>query len=355
MGQIYNLKCPADLKFNPDSMKCDLTDNIPLCQNEISTDQSTQTAASPIDCSSLPDGTYGNGQCSEYYIACHQGRMASMRCPSNLYYNQVSKQCDFKKNVKECITEENTPSNGLPGMDVQMPVQHQTQQSQLPQQTHTQSDSFPSFSCLNKADGVYSPQDQGCVDFFWMCTNSRTFKSACPRGLYYNRNTKQCDHKSSIAECNQFQPITAFVSNNILNPYQNKGVAYEQSCPNGLVYNRMMGLCDHYDNCIRAVNPNTPMPSQIAPVAAEGFPPLEPGPVIIQQPISTTPAKEMDCTNKPDGFYSIGCSANYYACAGGSMSTFTCPANLKYDSVMKVCNYAENVPACRAAEPAKVP
>lgn len=63
------------------------------------------------------------------------------------------------------------------------------------------------FSCDNKVNGIYAARSGQCIDWFWLCADSRPFKFDCPSGLFFNRQTKQCDYKTLIPECNDGQPV----------------------------------------------------------------------------------------------------------------------------------------------------
>ncbi|VDK55564.1 unnamed protein product [Cylicostephanus goldi] len=58
---------------------------------------------------------------------------------------------------------------------------------------------------------------------------------------------------------------------------------------------------------------------------------------------------KMSCTNKTDGFYTIGCSSTFFSCVNGqivSKSVGTCQDGLFYDSERNTCDHKFRVRAC---------
>ncbi|MFH4974497.1 hypothetical protein AB6A40_001206, partial [Gnathostoma spinigerum] len=53
------------------------------------------------------------------------------------------------------------------------------------------------------------------------------------------------------------------------------------------------------------------------------------------------------CDEKPNGYYSMGCSSRYYGCSNGIETAFMCPNALKFNEHTGKCDYIENVPACK--------
>ncbi|VDD93232.1 unnamed protein product, partial [Enterobius vermicularis] len=56
------------------------------------------------------------------------------------------------------------------------------------------------------------------------------------------------------------------------------------------------------------------------------------------------------CDELEDGFYTDGCSSNYYGCANKMTIYMTCQPGLFFDEVAQTCDYKDNVPACNTAK-----
>ncbi|VDM39671.1 unnamed protein product [Toxocara canis] len=263
LGQTYNMTCPGDLKFNPDNAKCDYSVNVALCMNA--------EFSGPFDCSSRIDGVYGSGTCSTSYFSCYQGVATEMPCPPNLYYNSQTKGCDYKENIKEC----NLPT-GMHGRSIRYgfesahhegePLIHYEEEPLIPYHHHE-------FSCLNKPDGLFTSRHGECIDFFWLCAHGESFKFHCPAGLFFHRQTKQCDYQERVPECNgghivhippvtlpALPPISFECTGKTDGFYEigkcqdvmvqcSRGYKLSQRCPTGLVFNKFSKACEYKHVC----------------------------------------------------------------------------------------------------------
>ncbi|GMR31276.1 hypothetical protein PMAYCL1PPCAC_01471, partial [Pristionchus mayeri] len=63
----------------------------------------------------------------------------------------------------------------------------------------------------------------------------------------------------------------------------------------------------------------------------------------------TEASSSLDCSSRPDGFFSIGCSSSFTSCKAGRSNSMTCPDDLVYDEERQKCEYPGNVKACGGA------
>uniref|UniRef100_F1KXX9 Chondroitin proteoglycan-2 n=1 Tax=Ascaris suum TaxID=6253 RepID=F1KXX9_ASCSU len=350
MGRTYNLSCPADLKFNPKNGKCEYTKQIALCTNPMRNSNKIIKAAEPFDCSSRVDGVYGTGRCSKHYISCYEGTATEMPCPPNLYFNSKTKGCDRKENVRECDRYRATH-----GRRISYSMEYSYHDAEtLSHQHHLQS---PDFSCDNKVNGIYAARPGQCIDWFWLCADSRPFKFDCPSGLFFNRQTKQCDYKTLIPECNDGQPVVApptpaiamqqvafdcsgkadgFYDVETCNDVMvqcSGGVKLQQRCPSGLVFSKYSKTCEYPHVCLSH---------------SETLDEQEDYGVHVYRY-----DRHFDCANKADGQYAHGyCKPTFMLCSNGNAHEQNCPAGLVYSQWVGACDYDDN---CRRWSPQRRP
>ncbi|GMS96896.1 hypothetical protein PENTCL1PPCAC_19071, partial [Pristionchus entomophagus] len=53
------------------------------------------------DCSKVCEGVYGKGCSSEFYL-CRNTILYTMHCHSGLYFDPLTKACNFKEKVRIC-------------------------------------------------------------------------------------------------------------------------------------------------------------------------------------------------------------------------------------------------------------
>ncbi|KHN77789.1 Chondroitin proteoglycan 2 [Toxocara canis] len=355
LGQTYNMTCPGDLKFNPDNAKCDYSVNVALCMNaDVNKNKVVKAVefSGPFDCSSRIDGVYGSGTCSTSYFSCYQGVATEMPCPPNLYYNSQTKGCDYKENIKEC----NLPT-GMHGRSIRYgfesahhegePLIHYEEEPLIPYHHHE-------FSCLNKPDGLFTSRHGECIDFFWLCAHGESFKFHCPAGLFFHRQTKQCDYQERVPECNgghivhippvtlpALPPISFECTGKTDGFYEigkcqdvmvqcSRGYKLSQRCPTGLVFNKFSKACEYKHVC-----------SSYSVTWQEnehygGHERYEHGHHHHHQ-------YHVDCTSKPDGQYAIGfCRSSFTLCSNGMAYERECPRGLVYSQWIGACDYHDN-------------
>lgn len=123
------------------------------------------------------------------------------------------------------------------------------------------------------------------------------------------------------------------------------------------MYNEKKGYCDYPENCSSGHSPVAPQPSPL---------PQQP----VHPPAHSQP---LDCTGRPDGHYSNGCSSDFVFCSDGVATMMVgiafvefleivhnnvnfqeCPSALVFNEKMGYCDYPESC-SSGAASPVPVP
>ncbi|XP_043275177.1 uncharacterized protein [Venturia canescens] len=107
-------------------------------------------------------------------------------------------------------------------------------------------------------------------------------------------------------------------------------VVIEQTCPNGLLFNDVTGLCDFDYNVNCGSRPG-----------ATPKPPL--------------PAGSKRCPDLNGRYRSATNCSEFYVCLSGSPIKFNCPPGLVYNDAVSVCDYLYNVDCQGAATPPPMP
>ncbi|CAF0920296.1 unnamed protein product [Brachionus calyciflorus] len=156
---------------------------------------------------------------------------------------------------------------------------------------------------------------------FYRCVGGFFSVATCPGSYQFDASTKKCKPASQVNcvpqgdECTSDQDLTP-VDCLSYNRCQN-GFLTIESCPDGLVFDSSAKICNspaEVPEC-EATTTTTPPP-----------------PVVGGECLSAD-----DLTQVPDN------CAQFYRCANGYRSTFNCPAGTKFDSNLKVCNWADQV------------
>ncbi|CAJ0583957.1 unnamed protein product, partial [Mesorhabditis spiculigera] len=371
--------------------------------------------------SKLPDCTEGvrfvsNRNCTRFYGQCSNGVAHRHYCPYGQVWVQEDETCDLVERVQECKKSSQNKirgrkiqgSYGQPAQAEPLPIQkpaaqpypqqpapqvipqspHQQvaapgyapQQPQLPQSPPSQPSAYGNsiaqdvpaapkieFDCSDKADGVYVPDRNACVNTFFKCANLRTFKYDCPQGLWYDNEDDKCNYKEYVPMCGGTRPppTTPAPARDV--PTTNfdcsgkaegsvhteqecgpnfihciGGFAQMLSCPGNLVFDMRLGACDYPEQC------NAPLP-QSKPQNDFGHGGSPSGPYgQAPAPLAQSPpqAPKFDCSAKTDGYYEISrCTTEYAACNGQIATVLQCPSGLVFDSRLSQCAFIEQ---CKA-------
>ncbi|KAK6766735.1 hypothetical protein RB195_026174 [Necator americanus] len=358
-GVATKMTCPSLLVFNekkgycdyPESCISEVPTNVPAPSNSMPV-PSPPSASSPevVNCVGKSDGYYSNG-CSPIFVFCSEGVATTMKCPSSLVFNAKKGHCDY---VENCSSDKSTdaahPAASM--MDNHAPA-------------YFQSSPDSGINCNGKQDGYYS---NGCSSEFVFCSQGVATAMTCPPSLVFNERSGNCDYpENCVAEVVHsnppppsrvpVQPVPTpahvppsssamdcagksdgYYSNGCSNEFVfcTEGSATLMKCPLSLVFNAMKGYCDYVENCSTDGAGTAPTPQVIAPQPR----PVPPPPSLASPP--TTPDGRVHCQGRPEGFYSNGCTSEFFYCSEGIPTEMKCPVSLVFNEKNGYCDYPEN-------------
>jgi hypothetical protein len=306
-GASTSQECSFDLMFNQDNGQCDFQSNILACGGQPTT---VAPADSPtmepvdFDCSRLDDGDYPfSHNCQVDYVSCVAGAAWKRTCPDDLKFDPELKICNRIENIVACggappteaepieiqyecpspsgtfplvsslcsatyyICENNVASIAV--CSDEMIWDDSTKQCRLPSE-------IPdcSFDCAGKADSAYSI---GCSQYYWWCWQEKATKLACPEGMVFNSENNQCDFNDNVFECTGTRVVPTTIANDFATPPPVDfdctsvedgnhpftkdqclpkfvscigGVAWEMTCPDGLLFDPEMLLCERVEHIV---------------------------------------------------------------------------------------------------------
>ncbi|KAE9413587.1 hypothetical protein Angca_007046, partial [Angiostrongylus cantonensis] len=216
-------------------------------------------------CDGQVNGVFATSNCSANYIQCFNGKLTNKTCPIGLVFNSDRNQCDFATNVDNCL-------------DCRKEVTHKLivfSSNELPRSNgrgFCDRLLIVVFQCINKPDGLHS---LGCVSVFLQCV---------------------------------------------------EGVAYNLSCPTGLVFVGEIGACDSPSTCSQhSRHKEANAPTSYAAVIGS----------------STIDSKnETKCD--VDGYFSRKCSSEYFNCVGGKKFVGKCLNGMVFNVEKAYCDYPES-------------
>ncbi|CAI5454364.1 unnamed protein product [Caenorhabditis angaria] len=340
------------------------TVEVPTTQPSTTVAETTTVASStpaadviPFSCASLENGNYASGSCQTNFYQCWNGLVTKTDCPSNLVFNPYQGQCDYPSSQLGC-----GPSRDVPATTISTTTKTSTTPAPVSTeevvvsnttiQTSTTTTAAPIVQTGNSdpfcellADGTYHSGE--CNEYFYKCHNFETTKLKCQAGLFYNTENGQCDYKKNIVGCGATPtttiaptttnaPAIAYtcigkVDGIYALPYCSRnyvqcvsGSAIVASCTEGLFYSEQTGLCDYSQNVITCTAKAVDVP-------------------------------ENACSGKTDGYYSTGCTAQYYSCSSEKIRQHECPSHLKFSQEKQYCDYPQDIEQCTIPPSAQAP
>ncbi|KAK3752371.1 hypothetical protein QZH41_000371 [Actinostola sp. cb2023] len=172
----YFFDCPADLRYNAKTDRCDWPWNVKCGPTPVPTTKTPVPSPTPSKstfCKNKPNGNYVDPNNCEGFIMCSNHLTYFFDCPANLRYNAKTDRCDWPWNVKCGPTPVPTTKKPIP--------------SPTPSK---------STFCKNKPNGNYV--DPNNCEGFIMCSNHLTYFFDCPANLRYNAKTDRCDWPRNV-------------------------------------------------------------------------------------------------------------------------------------------------------------
>ncbi|GMR32053.1 hypothetical protein PMAYCL1PPCAC_02248 [Pristionchus mayeri] len=217
----------------------------------------------------------------------------------------------------------------------------------------------PKFDCVGKEDKSYSAHPEKCTAYFWKCAHDDSFLYTCPHGLFFDVDTLSCDYKEVIVACGGMKKdakptdvvtpssdassLPSFDCSGKENGYHETGKCekkfwncadgkpFQIDCPEGLVYDGRVQLCQYPLAC------SGELPSTTTPATPPST--LDHGDMSKKD---VGPTTSFDCTGKADGQYAEKkCHKQYVECTNGRTFAKECPAGLVYVPLTTSCDYKQ--------------
>ncbi|KHN74319.1 Chondroitin proteoglycan 2 [Toxocara canis] len=343
-GQPSVLQCPNGLVFNPKTKRCEYSTGACHLMSNVAAQHSTEASqqSSLNDCSSLPDGIYGES-CSTFFTECSGGKVFTLYCPAGLLFSMKTRRCEYPSH--ECASI------------------HRVSTTLSPPQADTTSTELTAsiVDCGRQPDGEYS---NSCTQNYVTCSNGAGYVRQCPAGLLFHPLKKRCVYaenclisgddmsfdatpaKSSVSEVSWDQIDCSSSPNGVFGAdcstsfvECSNGHAYVLHCPQSLVFSSKTRRCEHSAGLCKAITitlSDQPQ-AQAGTVDTPGERPQMQG--LSNVITSFQPSGDVECSKLPDGVYGHACSASFTQCSNGVASTMYCPAGLMFSSASRRCEY----------------
>ncbi|KAG1696633.1 Endochitinase [Nymphon striatum] len=246
----YVLKCPQNMFFDSVSNQCNLKDNVNCGSRQISTatthevkpssshvDKTVITSSSHqstikttildsgeayIDFSYClqPTGQFPHPEYCSLFLNCYNNRAYIQECPSDLFFNDAIKGCDYPNNV-DCGSRWTTGASSVfTTSGSKVTTDHagsSSSGSSITSGSHSGSETlitseshqsiiktFVTDSGEHYIDFSYCPQPTGqfphpeYCSLFLNCYNNRAYIQECPSGLFFKDAIKGCDYPKNV-------------------------------------------------------------------------------------------------------------------------------------------------------------
>merc|ERR1712227_737922 len=279
-------KCPDNLLFNPKTLKCDYPSAVDCptvsykkcfykcrknggrvfsCKKECAqyiskpekpTNAPTTTTQKPTEKpKKCKDGIYLEpGTCDKYY-QCENGvKYPPQDCPPGLDFNEAAGYCDWPQNVECSVKPTPTPTEPAPekpefnGCFLSC---RKSGKSKIKCLKECFGNEKPSKECP-QGDGIFGDSEK-CNEFY-MCHNGHRFENQeCPEPLLFSEETNQCEHPAEVECANKpkYCEDGIYPVPGICNAFYqcSNGIWWDkQYCPDGLLFNPEVDVCDWPEN-----------------------------------------------------------------------------------------------------------
>ncbi|CAG9860550.1 unnamed protein product [Phyllotreta striolata] len=241
-----------------------------------------------------------NKNCSSFIQCLPDGSQVTFLCPSGLHFNPKNKVCDWPANAK-CHDEIKCPS-----------------------------------------EGALLPNPGDCTTYI-ECSNDMPIIMPCPPGLYFNKDTKQCDYPES-ANCTS-ESIDYEVAKNQENfndDIISKGISHDinAKCPKNIDQNEIILLPSSNKNCSSFIQclPDGSESTFLCPSGLHFNSETK-------QCDCPTNAKCDDVIKYPSEDTLLPNTADcttYIQCSKGPPLIMPCPTGLYFNKYTKQCDYPES-------------
>jgi len=279
-------KCPDNLLFNAETLKCDYPSAVECptfsykkcfyecrknggrvfsCKKECAqyiskpekpTDAPTTTTQKPTEKpKKCKDGIYLEpGTCDKYY-QCENGvKYPPQDCPPGLDFNEAAGYCDWPQNVGCSVKPTPAPTEPAPEkpeFDGCFLSCRKSGKSKIKCLKECFGNEKPSNECP-QGDGIFGDPEK-CNEFY-MCHHGHRFENQeCPEPLLFSEETKQCEHPAEVECANKpkYCEDGIYPVPGICNAFYqcSNGIWWDkQYCPDGLLFNPEVDVCDWPEN-----------------------------------------------------------------------------------------------------------
>nr|CAH7728144.1 unnamed protein product [Callosobruchus chinensis] len=309
-------------------------------------------------------GLFRSATCNKF-VHCWNGNAVEQDCPEGLLFNSKG-YCDFPQNVN-CNEESPTVSSASAAKGDSSswsppPLVQSTDSVTSPPGVISPQDGLPSVnssssSRLSKRCG--KPRGQfasAYCDKYINCWDGQAIEEKCPSGLLFS-DRGYCDFPQNvncggriIEEAVHLQQVTQEIQgqgapneaptdcplpsgtfrdkiscNKYFTCIANQVVA-RQECPQGLVFNDILGVCDFNS---RVDCSKEPVYFQSAKKDEISY---------------NTDIKNTDCTVELGAFRDIRNCSTFYICISNRLvAKYSCPEGLSFNDDLGICDYSKNV------------
>ncbi|CAG9529938.1 unnamed protein product [Cercopithifilaria johnstoni] len=343
-------KCPKDLYFSINKLRCDFKETIPACggidhdemksisyqeknfrksrQNwkEQITDKMLKPHQKQDICEKRKDGKYAIGKCYDRFLFCVGGKSLVVKCHYGQLYSSDYQQCTDPRNLPFCSDFTDLETTTVAEYSV---------------------------SCSLLPDGIYELGD--CERNFSICRNGVGSNASCDLGFVYNGQTGHCDYEFNVEKCSKFKKteevhgqiaLTGIVDK-MMGSYRKQNIC--QKWENGMYsiakcYGKYLFCIDGRGLVVICSHGQLFSPEHQQCMDAEK---LSSCADLANPKTTTTTGYSAQCSSLSDGVYELGnCERNFLICFNGEGSIASCDPDFVYNGQTGHCDYKLKVEKC---------